>query len=90
MSKSRTKKVVKLGIAREPDWLYFIRGSDVWRIAFKVRNHKWIKDDRSTELVACTQFIREPEHLYYLDKDGDISCVDRRLSRHKHQRLIFE
>lgn len=85
MSRSLKKKVVALGVKREKGWLYFLRGCEVWRMELR----GW-RNTGEPELVTRAEFTREPNYLYHLDKDGDISCVARSLPRKRRQRLMFD
>lgn len=59
------EKVAKLGIKRDPRYLYFLRGSQVCRTPK-------LAETPSVEIVAEGAFAREPGWVYYLDHDGDV------------------
>lgn len=67
--KVESEKVWKLGLVRESGWIYFLdKKCNVCRTK--------IGTPYSRELVAETDIEKEPNHLYYVDIDGDISRVD--------------
>lgn len=76
MSKISTN-VVKLGVKREHNWLYYLRVSatptiEVWRTPLR-RSRPTGKDGtRKDELVLRTNFVGEPSYLYFLNHDGDL------------------
>lgn len=74
----RKDVVCKLGIKREPGWLYFLRGTDVMRAPMK----RSIAAGKSkAEKVAAAIFTREDGYLYFLDANGDISKAARGVGR---------
>jgi hypothetical protein len=89
-----TEKVEKLGLHREPGYIYFVRGSEVWRAPMKERRPSE-EDERlkalgahvipgleairdKEEKVMTAAFKRDPDYIYFLDLDGDISRAKRR------------
>lgn len=73
----RKDVVCKLGIKREPGWLYFLRGTDVMRAPMK----RVSIGSTKAEKVAAATFIREDGYLYFLDANGDVSRVARGIGR---------
>lgn len=66
-----SRKVARLGLEREPGFLYFVdRKGDVWAV-------KSIKSNIEKEkvLVARAGVRKKANCLYYLDKDGDVCEV---------------
>lgn len=64
------EKVLKAGVTREKDFLYFIdKDGDVSRVKM-ARGGK--KSGRPAKVVKC-KIKKEKGFLYYLDKKGDIS-----------------
>ncbi|MDD4004771.1 MAG: hypothetical protein PHW69_06155 [Elusimicrobiaceae bacterium] len=64
------EKVLKAGVEREKDFLYYIdKDGDVSRVKM-ARGGK--KSGRPAKVVKC-KIKKEKGYLYYLDKKGDIS-----------------
>jgi hypothetical protein len=63
--KKNVEQVVKLDVKRESGYLYFIRGSEVWRSP--------MRGGGEASLVAKGEFKRESGYLYFLDSKGNIS-----------------
>jgi hypothetical protein len=64
------EKVARLGLSKEPGFVYFLRGSDVWRLR--------LGQEASSELVAKSGIQRESGYGYFLDADGDLVRYLRR------------
>src|SRR5450432_2751224 len=67
----RTEVVKKLGVRREAGWLYFLRGTDVWRARFGASE---------SERVVAGSFTREAGYQYNLDGLGNIARIRKRLA----------
>ena len=78
------EKVAKLGVKREPGYLYFLRGSDVWKAPMKRAGGPSAagKDEK----VASGGFKREEGYLYFLDSNGDISRAKRAVGGQKRKK----
>jgi len=71
------QKLVRLGIVRDPTYLYFVRRGDVWRIA---RQPKSGNSERSLpEKVAEGGARMDSAYIYFLDREGDLARVKRAL-----------
>lgn len=70
-----SEKILSCGIKRERGWFYYLdENLRVYRAKMVSGGQK--KDPASKpELILETNIKRLPEHLYYVDKKGDISCV---------------
>jgi hypothetical protein len=82
--KKTYEKVAVLGVKREAGYLYFLRGSDVYRTALNgPQNHGLPTPSTKTgaEKVAEGNFTRDPNYLYFIDESGDVSRVPRLASR---------
>ena len=75
------EKVVKLGVKREPGYLYFLRGTNVYKTAMKRAGGPTAVG--KAEPVISGGFQREEGYLYFLDADGDISRARRAVGRRK-------
>lgn len=67
------QKVVKSGIAKEKNFLYFVdREGDIARVEMNKGNFR-NKSKKSPEKIKRTSITKEKGFLYYIDSDGDIS-----------------
>jgi hypothetical protein len=69
------EKVAKVGVKREAGYLYFLRGSDVWKTPMK-RSGGPAAAGKAV-LVAKADFERDEGYLYFLDSKGDVSRAKR-------------
>ena len=69
------EKIKELGIEREEKFIYFIKNGNVWVID-KSMCFKGAKGSKSKMLIK-TDIKIEPDFIYFLDEDGDISRVKR-------------
>jgi len=66
------QKVAKVGVTKEPGYLYFVdKQGDISR-ALMVRGGGR-KGRQKKEKVAKVGVTKEPGYLYFVDKQGDIS-----------------
>ena len=65
------EKVVKIGVKREPGFLYFLRGTDVYKTPMKRAGQASAAG--KAEKVISGNFTREEGYLYFLDHKGDIA-----------------
>jgi hypothetical protein len=63
------QKVAKLGVKRDNNFLYYIKGGDVWRVARKQPGAKKGKPEKA----ATGGITKEAGFIYFLDSNGDIS-----------------
>jgi hypothetical protein len=68
------EKVARLGIRREPGFLYFLRGAELWRTRMK-RAGQPGPPGPDAEIVAEGGFECEEGWQYFLDGHGDVSRV---------------
>jgi hypothetical protein len=78
------EKVAKLGVKREPGFLYFLRGSDVWKTPMKRAGGPSAAG--KAEKVAGGSFKREEGYLYFLDSNGDVSRAKRAVGGQKRKK----
>ncbi|MCI0605339.1 hypothetical protein L0156_20335 [bacterium] len=68
------EKVAKLGVKREPGFLYFVdKDGDLSRSPMARGGKKKGGPKRKSEKVAKADVKREQGYMYFLDKDGDIA-----------------
>lgn len=78
------EKVVKLGVKREPGFLYFLRGDELWKVPMKRAGGPSTAGKASK--VASTGIKRDSNYLYFLDQSGDISRSKRAVGGQKRKK----
>src|SRR5438445_3144265 len=78
------EKVAKVGVKREPGFLYFLRGSDVWKTPMKRAGGPSAAG--KAEKVAAGNFTRAEGYLYFLDSAGDVSRAKRAVGGQKRKK----
>ncbi|HEX8953977.1 MAG TPA: hypothetical protein VF945_19110 [Polyangia bacterium] len=68
---------------REPGYLYFLRGSDVWKTPMKRAGGPSAAG--KAEKVAAGNFTRAEGYLYFLDSAGDVSRAKRAVGGQKRK-----
>ncbi|HTE52526.1 MAG TPA: hypothetical protein VK698_16855 [Kofleriaceae bacterium] len=76
------QKVAKLGIQRDNNYLYYIKGGDVWQVP---RKRPGMKKQKSTKL-APGGVTMESGFIYFLDKAGDIARVKAAVGGQKRKK----
>jgi hypothetical protein len=74
------QKVMKLGIKRQPGYLYYIDKDGDVSCAKMARGKK---KGGSPKKVAKCGIKKEEGYLYFIDKDGDISRAKMKVGRKK-------
>lgn len=80
------EKVAKLGIKREPGYLYFLRGSDVYKAPMRRGGKTAGAGKGRSEKVSNGHFNREEGYLYFLDAAGDVSRAKRAVGGQKRKK----
>jgi len=78
------EKVVKIGVKREPGFLYFLRGTDVYKTPMKRAGQASAAG--KAEKVISGNFTREEGYLYFLDHHGDIARAKRAVGGQKRKK----
>ena len=78
------EKVAKLNIKRENGYLYFLRGTEVWKTPMKRAGQA--SPAGKAEKVANGSFNREEGYLYFLDSHGDVSRAKRAVGGQKRKK----
>ena len=78
------EKVAKLNIKRETGYLYFLRGTEVWKTPMKRAGQA--SPAGKAEKVANGSFNREEGYLYFLDSHGDVSRAKRAVGGQKRKK----
>jgi len=73
------EKVARLGIKREKDMMYFVKDGAVWKVP---RKQPGVPKGRQ-EKVMDGGFVQDTNHIYFLDKDGDVSRAARAVGGQK-------
>ncbi len=73
------EKVARLGIRREKDMMYFVKDGAVWKVP---RKQPGVPKGRQ-EKVMDGGFAQDTDHIYFLDKDGDVSRSPRAVGGQK-------
>lgn len=78
------QKVAKLGIQRDNNYLYYIKGGDVWQVP---RKRPGMKKQKGSKLAAGGVTM-ESGFIYFLDKSGDIARVKAAVGGQKRKKKV--
>lgn len=78
------QKVAKLGIQRDNNYLYYIKGGDVWQVP---RKRPGMKKQKGSKLAAGGVSM-ESGFIYFLDKAGDIARVKAAVGGQKRKKKV--
>jgi hypothetical protein len=76
------EKVKKLGIARNKDFMLYVKDGDVWQVR---RKQPGLPKGKS-EKVAEGGFEMDNNYIYFVDKDGDVSRAKRAVGGQKRKK----
>jgi hypothetical protein len=76
------EKVKKLGIARNKDFMLYVKDGDVWQ----VRRKQPGLPKGKPEQVAEGGFAMDNNYIYFVDKDGDVSRAKRAVGGQKRKK----
>src|SRR5215470_905830 len=76
------EKIAKLGIKRDNDLMYYIKGGDVWATPRKKPGQPKGKAQKVANAGIEMDYSK---YLYYLDGDGDISRKERQVGGSKRK-----
>src|SRR5499427_646220 len=76
------EKVAKLGVAREKDFMYYVKDGAVWKVQ---RKQPGVPKGRP-EKVADGGFQMDTNYIYFVDKDGDVARAERRVGGQKRKK----
>ena len=79
---AKSEKVAKLGIQRDNNYLYYIKGGDVWQVP---RKRPGMKKGKASKLAPGGAKM-ESGFIYFLDKAGDISRVKAAVGGQKRKK----
>ncbi len=75
-------KIAKLGIKRDNDLMYYIKGGDVWATPRKKPGQP---KGKATKVAQAGIEMDYSKYLYYLDGDGDIARKERQVGGSKRK-----
>ena len=78
------QKVAKLGIQRDNNYLYYIKGGDVWQVP---RKRPGMKKQKANKLAAGGVTMVSG-FIYFLDKAGDIARVKAAVGGQKRKKKV--
>ncbi len=75
------EKVARVGVSRDNNFMYYIKGGDVWRVK---RKQPGVPKGKA-EKVASTGATMDNNYIYFLDKDGDVARAKRAVGGQKRK-----
>ena len=76
------EKVAKLGIARDKDFMFYVKDGSVWRVKRKQPGAPKGKPEQ----VAEGGFTMDSSYIYFVDRDGDVSRAKRAVGGQKRKK----
>ena len=76
------EKVKKLGIARNNDFMLYVKDGNVWQVR---RKQPGVPKGKP-EMVAEGGFAMDNNYIYFVDKDGDVSRAKRAVGGQKRKK----
>jgi hypothetical protein len=76
------EKVAKLGVKREKDFMYYIKGGAVWKVPRKQPGQAKGKSEK----VADAGVNQDTNYIYFLDKDGDVARAKRAIGGQRRKK----
>lgn len=76
------EKVAKLGIARDKDFMFYVKDGQVWRVKRKQPGASKGKPEQ----VADGGFVMDSSYIYFVDRDGDVSRAQRQVGGQKRKK----
>jgi hypothetical protein len=80
--KKMAEKVAKLGIARDKDFMFYVKDGAIWR----VRRKQPGAPKGKPEQVADGGFTMDYSYIYFVDRDGDVSRAKRAVGGQKRKK----
>jgi hypothetical protein len=75
------EKVAKLGVKREKDFMYYVKGGAVYKVP---RKQPGVPKGKS-EKVADAGVAMDNAYIYFVDKDGDVARAKRAIGGQKRK-----
>jgi hypothetical protein len=76
------EKVAKLGIARDKDFMFYVKDGAIWRVKRKQPGAPKGKPEQ----VADGGFTMDTSYIYFVDRDGDVSRAMRAVGGQKRKK----
>jgi hypothetical protein len=76
------EKVAKVGVKREKDFMYYIKGGGVWKVPRKQPGMPKGKPEKVVDAGVNQDF----NYIYFLDKDGDVARAKRAIGGQKRKK----
>ena len=76
------EKVKKLGIARNNDFMLYVKDGNVWQVR---RKQPGVPKGRP-EMIAEGGFQMDNNYIYFVDRDGDVSRAKRAVGGQKRKK----
>jgi hypothetical protein len=76
------EKIAKLGLKRDNDLMYYIKGGDVWATPRKKPGQPKGKASKVAQAGIDMDYSK---YLYYLDGDGDVARKERQVGGSKRK-----
>jgi hypothetical protein len=76
------EKVAKTGVAREKDFMYYVKDGAVWKVQ---RKQPGVPKGRP-EKVVDGGFQMDTNFIYFVDRDGDVSRANRAIGGQKRKK----
>jgi hypothetical protein len=76
------EKVKKLGIARNNDFMLYVKDGNVWQVR---RKQPGVPKGKP-EMLAEGGFEMDNNYIYFVDKDGDVSRAKRAVGGQKRKK----
>ncbi len=76
------EKIAKLGIKRDNDMMYYIKGGDVWATPRKKPGQP---KGKASKVAQAGIEMDYSKYLYYLDGDGDVARKERQVGGSKRK-----
>ena len=77
------EKIVKTGIKRDNDLMYYIKGGDVWATPRKKPGQP---KGKATKIASTGIDLDYTKYLYFVDADGDVARQDRQVGGSKRKK----
>ena len=76
------EKVAKLGVAREKDFMYYVKDGAVWKVQ---RKQPGVPKGKP-EMVKEGDFQMDTNYIYFVDRDGDVARARRAVGGQKRKK----
>ena len=78
------EKVARLGVTREKDFMYYVKGGAVWKVPRKQPGMPKGKPEK----VQDAGVQQDTDFIYFVDKDGDVARAKRAIGGQKRKKTV--